>query len=68
MATVLQLVLGVGDDKLWQALAGVVDDVDDAEEKAAKKRAHEEEARKRQQEEEEARKRKTRKEVNSVKT
>ena len=30
VATVLQLVLGVGDDKLWQALAGVVDDVDDA--------------------------------------
>ncbi len=30
MATVLQLVLGVVDDKLWKALAGVVDDVDDA--------------------------------------
>ncbi len=31
MATVLQLVLGLGDGKLWQALVGVVDDVDDAE-------------------------------------
>jgi hypothetical protein len=40
VATVLQLVLGLGDDKLWQALAGVVDDVDDAEEEAAKKRVN----------------------------
>ncbi len=47
MSTVLQLVLGVGDDKLWQALAGVVDDVDDAEEAAAKKKVNEEEVRKR---------------------
>jgi hypothetical protein len=45
VATVLQLVLGVGDDKLWQALAGVVD-VDDAEE-AVKKNVNEEEVRKR---------------------
>ena len=46
VATVLQLVLGVGDDKLWQALAGVVDDVDDAEEEATKKKVNEEEVRK----------------------
>ena len=58
MATVLQLVLGLGDDKLWQALVGVVDDVDKAEEEAAKKRVNEEEARVRQKEEEEPRKRK----------
>ena len=59
MATVLQLVLGVGDDKLCQALAGVVDDVDDAEEEVAKKRVNEEVARKRHKEEEGPRKRKT---------
>jgi hypothetical protein len=50
VATVLQLVLGVGDDKLWQALAGMVDDVDDAEEEAEKKKINEEEVRKRQKE------------------
>jgi hypothetical protein len=38
------------DDKLWQALVGVVDDVDDAEEEAARKRVNEEEARKRPKE------------------
>ena len=36
------------------ALAGVVDDVNDAEEEAVKQRLNEEEARKRQKEEEEA--------------
>ena len=30
VATVLQVVLGVGDNKLWQVLDRVVDDVDDA--------------------------------------
>jgi hypothetical protein len=54
VATVLQLVLGLGDDKLWQALAGVVDDVDEAEEEAVKKRVNEEEEKKRRKEEEEA--------------
>jgi hypothetical protein len=44
VATVLQLVLGVGDDKLWQALAGVVDDVDEAKKEAVKKWVNEEEA------------------------
>jgi hypothetical protein len=58
VATVLQLVFGLGDHKLWQALVGVVDDVDEAEEEAAKKRVNEEEARVRQKEEEEPRKRK----------
>ena len=59
MATVLQLVLGLGNDKLWQALADVVDDVGEAEEEAANKKVNEEEARQRQKEEEEDRKRKT---------
>ena len=59
MGTVLQLVLGLGDDKLWQALAGVVDDVDEAKKEAAKKWVNEEEARKRQKEEEGPRKQKT---------
>ena len=45
MATVLQLVLGLGNDKLWQALASVVDDVDEAEEEAVNKKVNEEEAR-----------------------
>ena len=64
----LQLVLDLGNDKLWQALAGVVDDVDEAEEEEAKKLVNEEEGRKRQQGEEEARKRKTGGEVNSLKS
>ena len=50
VATVLQLVLGIGDDKLWQALAGVVDDVDEAKKEAVKKWVNEEEARKRPKE------------------
>ncbi len=58
MATVLQLVLSQGNDKLWQALAGVVDDVDEAEEEAVNKKVNEEEARQQKREAEEVRKRK----------
>ncbi len=54
MATVLQLVLGLGDDKNLQSLADVVDDADAAEEEAVRKRVNEEETKKRQKEEEEA--------------